>query len=292
MGKQYSRNPFMSTDLINTPQFQSTIERLETLKHVTSGGIEYWMAREIHPVLGYEVWAKFLSVIERVRVSFTNNGIDSSHHIALTSKMMEVGRGARVEGDDFYLSRAACYLLAMNGNPAKAEIAAAQAYFAVKTRERELDEQSDVKKRLELREKVTQSHKRVSQVAKRAGVSSRLQGVFHDQRYRGLYGMSLKDVKAMKGLGDKDQLMDRAGPLELSANDFQMNLAADVIDRENIKGEQPVIRKNLELAQKVRATMIESGATLPEKLPLEPPISAVRRKIAGQKKMGGPKGVS
>ena len=34
--------------------------------------------------------------------------------------------------------------------------------------------------------------------------------------------MSLKDVKAMKGLGDKDQLMDRAGPLELSANDFQM----------------------------------------------------------------------
>jgi DNA-damage-inducible protein D len=93
----------------------------------------------------------------------------------------------------------------------------------------------------------------------------------------------------MKGLGDKDQLMDRAGPLELSANDFQMNLAADVIDREKIRGEQPVIRKNLELAKKVRATMTESGATMPEHLPIEAPISEVKKKIAGQKKLGRPK---
>jgi DNA-damage-inducible protein D len=284
----FKDNTPMANDRVNSPQFHSTMERLEALRHVTSVGVEFWMAREIHPVLGYEVWARFVNVIGRVKISFTNNGIDSSHHIAQTSKMMGVGRGAQVEGNDFYLSRAACYLLAMNGDPSKAEIAAAQAYFTIKTRERELHEQTD-HKRLELREKVTQSHKRVSQVAKQAGLPSRLQGVFHDQRYRGLYGMSLKDLKAMKGLGDKDQLMDRVGPLELSANDFQMNLAADVIDREKIRGEQLVIRKNLELAKKVRATMTESGATMPEHLPIEAPISEVKKKIAGQKKLGRPK---
>ena len=42
-----------------------------------------------------------------------------------------------------------------------------------------------------------------------------MQGVFHDQRYQGLYGMSLRDLKDFKGLDQKDQLLDRAGLLEL-----------------------------------------------------------------------------
>jgi DNA-damage-inducible protein D len=90
-------------------------------------------------------------------------------------------------------------------------------------------------RRLELRDRVSQSHKRVSKVAQGAGVRSASQGIFHDHRYRGLYGSPLKEVKAKKGIGEKENLMDRAGPLELSANDFQMNLAAEVIEREGVK---------------------------------------------------------
>ena len=36
-----------------------TMERLEAAKRVTSEGVEYWMAREIGPILGYEAFAKF-----------------------------------------------------------------------------------------------------------------------------------------------------------------------------------------------------------------------------------------
>lgn len=45
------------------------------------------------------------------------------------------GRPYRVQ--DWHLSRFAAYLVAMNGDPRKPEIAAAQTYFAVKTREAE-----------------------------------------------------------------------------------------------------------------------------------------------------------
>lgn len=39
---------------------------------------------------------------------------------------------------DFHLTRFAAYLVAMNGDPNKSEVAAAQAYFAIRTREAEV----------------------------------------------------------------------------------------------------------------------------------------------------------
>jgi DNA-damage-inducible protein D len=76
--------------------------------------------------------------------------------------------------------------------------------------------------------------------------------------------------------------------LELSMHDFQMNLAADVIDKSATKGEQAAIRKNLEVAQHVRRTVEKSGGTMPEHLPLEPPIKEVKKRVANQKKLSGP----
>lgn len=277
----------MTDELANLPEYRATMAKLEAVKHQSADGVDYWMARQINEILGYPTWREFENVISRAKTAFVGNGIDPSHQIVPTHKLMEVGKGAQLQGTDFFLTRAACYLIAINGDPAKPEIAAAQAYFAIKTREKELDEQDDKDvKRLELREKVTQSFKRVSGVAKKAGVPNHLQGIFHDARYRGLYGMTAKAVQAKKGLDQKEHLFDRAGPLELSANDFQMNLAAEIIERERIKGQQPVIKKNEYVAKRVRSAIRDSGGTMPENLPLDSPISEVRKRIKAQKKIG------
>ena len=283
----------MSGELSKVPEYGAAMRALEALKHTTADGADFWMAREIHPVLGYAVWDKFEPVIGRAREALIGNGLDASHHIAQTSKMMGVGRGAQRPGIDHFLSRAAAYLIAMNGDPSKPEIAAAQAYFAIQTRRmEEADSTDNDAKRLELRAKVGQSHKLVSAVAQEAGVRNHMQGIFHDARYRGLYGMSLKEVKARKGIPDKDQLYDVAGPLELSANDFQMNLAAEVIRREKIRGETKTIATNESVGKRVRRAMADSGQILPEALPMEPPIKEIQKRLGKQPRLTDPDGSS
>src|SRR4051812_30937197 len=95
------------------------------------------------------------------------------------------------------------------------------------------------------------------------------------------YGMSLRSVKDKKGLSQKN-LLDRAGTLELSANDFQMEVAADVIAETGIKSESAAIAMNKQVAQDVRHTMRMRGATMPENLPIEPPIAEVKKRFKKQ----------
>ena len=276
----------MANDLTVTPRYRRTIEDLQERMHKSADGVEYWMAREIHPILGYPTWREFDAVIVRACRALTGNDVDPSHHIVLTHKMVEVGSDAKRLQDDYFLSRAACSLIVLNGDPSKPEIAAGQAYFVVQTRRMEVaDQQTEDEKRLELREKVAQSHRLVSGVAQEAGVSSQRQGVFHGARYQGLYGMGLRAVKQKKGLGEKEIIYDRAGPMELSANDFQMNLAAEVIQKERVRGEAQSISRNKAVAADVRRVMIEQGATPPEDLPLAEPIKEVRKRAQARKKL-------
>jgi DNA-damage-inducible protein D len=278
-----------SGELANTPQFRATMDRLESVKHTAPNGKDLWNAREINAILGYPTWREFEEVIERAKRACSGTGVDPQKHFVPTHKMVEVGSGARREVDDYFLSRAACYLVAMNGDPGKPEVAAAQAYFTVQTRRMELADEkakqmANYEKRLELREKVSRSVRRVSGVAKDAGVKRH--ALFHDARYRGLYGgLGGRDIKRRKGLPEKENPFDHFGALELSAHEFQMNLAADVIAKEAIKTEEGAIQRNRGVGEQVRDTIKRSGGTMPENLPLEEPIHDVKKLVRSQAKL-------
>ena len=223
----------MSELLPGNPKFNKTMSLLEGLKRSAENGTEYWFARELQVLLGYHEWRNFEGVIERAASSLSASGTAPSHHIVEVNKKVKLGSGAQRDRKDYFLSRGACYLIAMNGDPSKPEIAAAQSYFATQTREREIEtEISGDEKRLALREKTKKSFKAVSGAAKEAGVKNTSQARFHDARYLGLYGMPGRSVKAAKGLDPKENTFDRMGTLELSANDFQMNLAAETLSKE------------------------------------------------------------
>ncbi len=105
----------------------------DQIKHIDDSGLDYWLARELMPILGYKQWRRFEDTVQRAIVACNNVGNDSKEHFLPTLAKSTGGRSR----EDFNLSRYACYVIAMNGDPRKKEIAAAQNYFAIKTREAE-----------------------------------------------------------------------------------------------------------------------------------------------------------
>lgn len=91
------------------------------------------MARDLQRVMAYTRWEKFEVPLNRAMKAAQNTGADVTSNFHRSVKIT----GTR-SGVDYRLSRYAAYLVAMNGDPNKGEVAQAQTYFAVKTREAEV----------------------------------------------------------------------------------------------------------------------------------------------------------
>lgn len=113
----------------------------DSIKKVDDSGNEYWSARDLCNVLQYSSWQMFDKTIERAKESMANAGFNVALQVNPDIKLQNRGdRGATQEVKDYRLTRYACYIIAMNGDPRKPEIAAAQTYFAVKTRQAEIQQ--------------------------------------------------------------------------------------------------------------------------------------------------------
>jgi DNA-damage-inducible protein D len=190
---------------------------------------EFWSARALQSLLGYSRWRRFEEAIARAKISCETSGNNPEYHFAGAGKMIAIGKSAQRETGDFHLSRFACYLIAQNGDPRKAEIANAQRYFAIQARRQELSDRlaADIE-RLELRKQTAEEFKALSGPARQAGVENRMFGLFHDAGYKGLYGgLGVDQIKARKSIPAKDALMDRMEASELAANQFRMTQTRD-----------------------------------------------------------------
>lgn len=123
--------------MTNVIQFDSTQSPFDQIKQTREDGTEFWSARDLMPLLGYDRWENFHTSVCRAMDSSRAQGQEIADHFRGATKVITGGRWGSQSVSDFELTRFACYLVAMNGDPRKPEVAAAQAYFAVKTREAE-----------------------------------------------------------------------------------------------------------------------------------------------------------
>ena len=248
-------------------------ETFEGIKHVDEYGYEFWYARELQSVLEYTEWRNFQKLIEKAQTACENSDMAVDECFVEVNKTSPMPNGGVKLIDDYILSRYACYLIVMNGDPRKEVIAVGQTYFAVKTRQQELidhyDELSEDQKRLAIRKEMKAHNKSLAEAAQKAGVIKSYDfAIFQNYGYQGLYGgLGAKEIHARKGLKENEQILDHMGSTELAANLFRATQTDEKLRRENIRGKEKANQTHYEVGRKVRQTIAELGGTMPEDLP-------------------------
>lgn len=238
-------------------------------------GFTYWYARDFMEMLGYNSYSSFQKVINKAVSACVTLNIDIMENFVQCEREVE-GESVR----DHKLSRFACYLIAMNSDPKKHQVARAQAFFAaIAEKFRRYVEEADELERVLIRDEISEHEKSLSATAKQAGVDK--YGLFQNAGYRGLYNMNLRDLKEHKGLGrdNKRSLLDFMGKEELAANLFRVTQTQLKMKNDGVKGQANAERTAETVGRQVRKAMVDISGTTPESLPLHEDLNKVKSAI-------------
>lgn len=247
----------------------------DAIRHM-DGEREFWRAREIAKVLGYNRWENFENVIAKAKIACKFNGRDVDDHFREVTKMIRVGKGARRSTRDVELSRYACYILVQNADSSKPIVAHAMDYFTIQTRRQELADVdtfaqlSEDEKRLIYRAQLSLYNRKLAQTAHNAGViTSEEHAVFQNAGYRGLYGgLTEDDIHALKKLTPNEEISNWMSSEEIADNIFRAAQTDAAMKRDKVQGKERANTTHFTVARKVRDFIInELGGTPPEALP-------------------------
>lgn len=236
-------------------------------------GMRYWWASEYSQMLGYASIDSFRKSINKAIQAFMAAGLDYFE---------DFRNELRVINDrsfqDIKLSRFACYMVAMNADSKKPQVAKAQVYFADQVEKINLilEGHNDMD-RLLTREEIKEGQKALASAAKGAGVINF--GFFQDSGYRGLYNMGVKDLKKRKGINVNHDHFDYMGRTELAANLFRITLTEEKLKNSFISNEQAASNIHKNVGRQVRKMVMDNTGVAPENLKPERRLNEVKKEI-------------
>ena len=248
-----------------------TEKNFENIKHIDDKNNEYWLARELMPLLEYTLWQNFHRKIKIAMENCINSNYDISDHFIDVNKMVDIGSNTKREVQDYKLSRYACYLIVLNCDPRKKVIALAKTYFAIQTRKQELSEKeynylTEDEKRLYRRNQARKGNYNLNKTAVNSGVKDLAR--FHNAGYKGLYnGETADDIFKRKKLRYREDILDNMGSEELADNIFRIAQIDAKLKRDNIDNEYTANSIHYEVGKEVRNSIKRLGGTMPENLP-------------------------
>lgn len=261
-------------------------QKFDLVLHTFEGtDVEYWYARELMDLLGYERWENFDKAILRAMESCEASKIAVSDHFREVTKLITAGKGAKRSVKDYMLTRYACYLIAQNGDPKKEEIAFAQSYFAIQTRKQELiEERISLIERTEARGRLRESEKRLSQNIYERGVDDSGFARIRSKGDQALFGgYTTQEMKDKLGVKDNRPLADFLPTLTIAAKNLATEMTNYNVEEKDLQGERAITGEHIQNNQSVRDMLGQRGIK-PEELPPSEDIKKLERRVKTQEK--------
>lgn len=258
--------------LVIMNEFDSVVKKTEE-------NIEFWYARDLMGLLGYEQWRNFENVIIHAIESCETSEIEPLDHFREVTKMVALGSGAQRQVRDYMLTRYACYLIAMNGDTSKEEIAFAQSYFAVQTRKQELiEERIAYIERTQVRGRLKESEKRLSQNIYERGVDDSGFARIRSKGDQALFGgYTTKEMKTKLGVKDNRPLADFLPTLTIAAKNLATEMTNYNVEEKDLQGENAITTEHVQNNTGIRQMLGERGIK-PEELPAAEDIKKLERR--------------
>lgn len=236
-------------------------------------GIRYWWASEFAQMLGYATLHSFTNSINKAIQSCMAAKIDYYDDFNRQKRIVD---GKQV--DDFKLSRFACYMVAMNADAKKPQVAKAQVYFADQVEKINLilEGRNDLE-RLQMREEIKSGNTALHSAASQHGVVNF--GLFNDAGYRGLYNQGIKQVKTKKGIKASADHFDFMGRTELAANLFRITLTEERLKNSASTNEKLAMNIHNTVGKQVRKMVKDNTGQYPENLKTERRLGEVKKEL-------------
>lgn len=259
-----------------------TLERLIRLDATTNA--EFWLARELQTALEYLRWANFKRVIHKAMIACTVAGRAVDEHFIPFDEIEGISAGKSRKAEDYALTRYACYLIAQSADSSKEAVVWARSYFALPTRQAELDESLIAdQKRVEARRKLSRSEKVLSGLI--------YEHVEDEQGFRRIHtkgdqamfgGVTTRQLKRRLHVPKGRALAYYLPIMMIQAKDLANALTNSRIKQDYLHTEAQITREFIKNNREIRK-LLGRCKIKPEELPAAEDVKKVARRLTREK---------